>query len=115
MPKVDSAAIAVYAAGISDALACLESDDGAASARFERVIEEYEGRVGIMQQVAEAAEVMERFRIMHGASAGWGRELPYLYDIWDAIAQAMWDHLGSVPMETLVQRAIEQTVSAEAA
>lgn len=114
MPKVDTAAIAVNAAGITDALASIECDNGEAAARFERTIERYEGRVGIMQQVAEAAETMEWVRVKHGVNARWGGELPYLYDVWDAIAQGLWDHLGAEPVDAIVHRSIEQVVSAEA-
>lgn len=106
MPKIDSVAVAVNAAGIADALACLESEDAEAVPRFECVAAEYGGHVGVIQQIADAADFMEQFRVRHGASAKWGSELPYLYDVWDAIAQRIWWELGKKPLDQIVASAI---------
>jgi hypothetical protein len=115
MPKIDPAAVAVNAAGIADALRCVQSDSVEDDARFEALTEEYSGWVGVLLQVVEAGELMERFRVSHGANAAWGGELPYLYDVWDAIAEAMWTKLGKEPLDQLVESAIEGVVSVEAA
>lgn len=98
MPKIDPAAIAINAAGIADALARAEHHNAEAVARFERVTAEYGGHIGVMQQVVEAAKYMERFRVRHGTCATWGGELPYLYDVWDAIARALWLTLDEEPL-----------------
>lgn len=58
---------------------------------------------------------MERFRVSHGEAAKWGGELPYLYDVWDAIAIAIWLRLGSEPLDGLVEAAIRATESVDAA
>lgn len=115
MPTCDHAAIAAYAAGIASSLACVESGDAKEVARLERVAEEHGGHVGIMQHVAEAAGAMERFRVRHGEDAKWGGELPYLYDVWDAIAMAIRLRLGTAPLDELVEAAIRATVSVDAA
>ncbi|MCL4741000.1 MAG: hypothetical protein KJZ54_02245 [Phycisphaerales bacterium] len=115
MLRIDQAAIAVAAAGIADSLASIKSYDAERVARFERVVEEYDGHVGIMERIAEAAEVMERFRVRHGAGAMWGGDLPYLYDVWDAIARALWTKLGTEPIDRLVESAIVTVMNAEAA
>lgn len=107
MPKIDVAAVAVNAAGIADALRCLQTDNDANTSRFERLTEEYEGWVGVLTQVADAAELMEHFRIKQGATSVWGGDLPYLYEIWDAIALAMLNRLGAEPLDRLVTEAIE--------
>lgn len=114
MPKIDHAAIAINAAGIADALAFLASEDVEAAARFERVAGEYGGHVGVMQQAAEAAGYMEQFRVKHGATAKWGGELPYLYDVWDAIAQMIWLKLDKKPLDHLVESAIRSVMGTEA-
>lgn len=115
MQTTDHAAIAAYAAGIASALACVRSCDAEEVARFERVVEEHSGHVGIMQEVAKAACVMERFRRRFDETARWGGELPHLYDVWDAIATAMWLRLGSEPLGELVEAAIRATVIDDAA
>lgn len=115
MPKRDHDAIAVYASGIANALACVGSGDAEEVARFERVAEEHGGHVGVMQEVTAAALAMERFRVSHGEAAKWGGELPYLYDVWDAIAMAIWLRLGSEPLDELVEAAICATVTIDAA
>lgn len=115
MPKCDHATIAVYAAGIASSFGCVESGNAEEVARFERVVEEHGGHVGIMQEVAKAAVAMERFRVSHGKAAKWGEELPYLYDVWDAIATAIWLRLGREPLDGLVEAAIRATESVDAA
>jgi len=106
MPKIYRNSAAIYAAGISDALACLRSDDLYAANRFDTILDEYDGHHGIMQEVAAAAEIMEQVRVSHGANAKWGGELPYIYDAWDAIAQALWARLGTDPIDKIVKAAI---------
>jgi hypothetical protein len=56
---------------------------------------------------------MERYRVRQGASPAWGGDLPYLYDVWDLIARSLWDNFGSAPVDTLVEQAIDQAVTAE--
>ena len=111
MSNFDS--VAIYAAGIADALAFMQSDGEENVARFEIVTEEYGGHFGIMQQVVEAAEVMERFRMKYGTNAIWGGELPYLYDVWDAIAKALWTRLGLEPIDQLVELVLEAMTNAK--
>jgi hypothetical protein len=112
--KIDYAAIAINAAGIADALSCLEPEDAEAVARFERVTAKYGGHVGVMQQIADASDFMERFRVRHGASAKWGGELPYLYDVWDAIAHTIWLELDKKPLNHMVESAIRSVMGTEA-
>ncbi|MBX3322771.1 MAG: hypothetical protein KF757_07250 [Phycisphaeraceae bacterium] len=112
MSQIDLAVYAINAAGIADAFACLESEDAEAVARFARVTAECGGHVGIIKQIADAAEFMERFRVRHGASAKWGGELPYLYDVWDSIAQAIWLELEKKPIDQIVESAIWSVMSA---
>ncbi|MCK6475448.1 MAG: hypothetical protein L6Q35_01305 [Phycisphaerales bacterium] len=115
MPKFDCAAVAVNAAGIADAFACVQLDATMRAARFECVAVKYGGHVGIMQQLAEAAAVMERFRANRGVSATWGGELPHLYEVWDSIAEVMWTRLGTEPLDQLVESAIQIAMSVETA
>lgn len=107
MPQSDPAAMAINAAGIADALACLvQENKEEAAIRFSCVIAECDGHIGLMQQVMEAGNLMERFRVGRGAFAKWGGELPYLYDVWDAIAHAIWLELDTVPLAQIVESAI---------
>lgn len=115
MPKIDPAAVAVNAAGIADAFRVLQVSDENGDARLEELTREYEGWCGVVLRIAEAGEIMEGFRAKHGVTATWGGDLPYLYEVWDAIAQALWEQLGMVPLDVIVQRAIEQVVSVNAA
>jgi hypothetical protein len=111
MPKIDPAAVAVNAAGIAEAFGSVQSSSKADRDRFDALSEEYEGWLGVITQIAEAGEIMERFRVKHGATATWGGDLPYLYDVWDSIAEAMWTKLGKEPLEQLVDFAIERVVN----
>jgi hypothetical protein len=113
VPKIDPAATAFHAAGIASALATMESEDVEDVARFHRVTEEYGGHVGVIHQVVKAAWHVERFRVKHGASARWGGELPYLYDVWDAIARAIRQKLDLEPLDQMVESAIESVTDAE--
>lgn len=114
MPKIDSAAVAVNAAGIAEAFGCVQSGATADRDRFDALTEEYEGWVGVMMQIAEAGEIMERFRVKHGTTATWGGDLPHLYDVWDSIAEAMWTKLGKEPLGRLVESAMERVVNVNA-
>lgn len=49
MPKLDPVTVAIYAAGIADALACMESDDMEKMARLEAIIERHGGHIAVMQ------------------------------------------------------------------
>ena len=115
MLKIDPRAAAVNAAGIADALRTMQLADHDGANRMEDITRAHEGWVGVMLQVAEAGEIMERFRVTRGAKSTWGGELPYFYDVWDAIAQALWDQLGSMPLDALVRQAIEQAIGVQVA
>ncbi len=115
MSKMDTTAVAVNAAGIADALRVLQAARENGEARFEELTRAHEGWCGVMLCMAEAGEIMERFRAKHGDSATWGGELPYLYEVWDAIAQGLWDRLGEEPLDVVVHRSIERAMSVNAA
>jgi len=115
MPRIDHAAVAVNAAGIADAMWCLRSEGTVVDSRFDALVEQCDGWVGALAQVAEAGKLMERFRAMHGARATWGGELPAIYEVWDAVAQALWKRLGTEPLDTIVRRAIDEVMSVQSA
>ena len=115
MPKMDAAAIAVNAAGIADAFRVLQGAHENGEARLEALTRAHEGWCGVMLQIAEAGGIMERFRANHGDSATWGGELPYLYEVWDAIAQGLWDRLDEEPLDVVVHRSIERALSVNTA
>lgn len=102
----DRHAPAVYAAGIASALTRVRAADPHEATRAKFIDDNFNGHAGLMEQVAEAAEMMERIRLEHGPSAAWGTDFPYVYDVWDRIANEMWVGLGSDPLEHLVDRAI---------
>lgn len=111
MPNIDPAAVAVNAAGIAEAFGSVQSDVMADRARFGAITEEYGGWLGVTTQIAEAGEIMERFRVKNGATATWGGDLPFLYDVWDSIADGMRTKLGREPLDHLVESAIERVVN----
>lgn len=115
MTKIDRAAIAVNAAGIAEVIGSVQSGAATDKARFEALTGEYEGWVGVILQITDAGEIMERFRVKHGATATWGADLPHLYDVWNSIGEAMWAKLGKEPLDQLVEFAIERVVNVEAA
>jgi hypothetical protein len=115
MSKMDTTAVAVNAAGIADALRVLQAARENGEARLEELTRAHEDWCGVMLQIAEAGEVMERFRAKQGPSATWGDDLPYLYEVWDAIAQGLWDHLGAEPVDVVVHRSIKRAMSVIAA
>lgn len=106
MPNIDPAAVAVNAAGIADALRACQLADSNGTVRLQWLTDHFESWVGVMMQVGEAAEMMEELRTEQGANATWGGELPYLYDVWDAIAKGLWADLGSQPVNVIVHRSI---------
>ena len=115
MPKFDPTAVAVNAAGIAEAIGPAQADTTTDQARYDALTEEYGGWVGVVMQIVEAGEIMERFRVKRGRTASWGGDLPYLYDVWDSIAKAMWMKLGKEPLDQLVESAIERVVNVQAA
>lgn len=114
MPKIDARAIAVNAAGIADAFRVVQMSDHDGERRAEGIARSHEGWIVVMESIAEAGEVMERCRVQRGTAATWGGELPHSYDVWDAIAQSLWTSIESVPIGTLVRRAVERVAAAEA-
>jgi hypothetical protein len=115
MSKMDTATVAVNAAGIADAFRVLQAAHENGEARLGELTRAHEGWCGVMLQIAEAGEIMERCRAKHGPSATWGGDLPYLYEVWDAIAQGLRDHLGEDPLDVVVHRSIERAMSVNAA
>jgi hypothetical protein len=111
MPKIDPAAVAANAVGIAAAFWCVQSDTTTDSDRLDALTEEHQGWVGVVMQITEAGEIMERFRVKHGTTATWGGDLPYLYEVWDSIAEELWSNLGKEPLSQLVEFAIERIVS----
>lgn len=107
MKNSDATAIAINAAGIADSLRMCQIADHDGAARIDYLTEQLQGWFGVMIQVVSAAEAMERFRVSHGTGAKWGGDLPYLYEVWDAIAAAMWDKLGTATVDNIVSDAIE--------
>lgn len=106
IPKSDLNEHAVYAAGIADSLACIDRTEPEAASRFNLIVQEFGGSVAIMEQIAEAAVTMERFRSHCGSSSTWGGDLPYLYDVWDAIARTIYTQLGTDTLENLINTTI---------
>lgn len=111
MPNTDPASVAIYAAGIADSLASIRFDMLPTPSRINTITAESDGHCGIMQAISEAAENMERVRVMYGINAKWGCELPCLYDTWDAIAIALWTGLDKEPIEDLVERVVLELAS----
>jgi hypothetical protein len=104
------ASVAINASGIADAFRLCQISDPDGAARVEWLTDHFEGWIGVMMRIAEAGEAMERFRTNLGAAARWGCELPDLYEVWDAIAQGLWDKLGATPVEQIVGHAIDCVV-----
>jgi hypothetical protein len=115
MLMMDTTAVAVNAAGIADALRVLQTARENGEARLEELTRAHEGWCGVMLRIAEAGEIMERFRANHGDAAKWGGKLPYLYEVWDSIAQGLWEHLGAEPLDVVVHRSIKRAMSVIAA
>jgi len=113
MTTLDPAALPINAAGIADAFRRCQFSDDDGAARSDDLSAQYNGWIGVVEEIAYAAEMMERFRIRHGTNAAWGAELPYIYDVWDAIAQALWDHLGNQPVDVIVETAISASIEEE--
>lgn len=108
----DTAAFAINAAGIAVSLCSLTHRAPSDAVRMVRLCEQFEGSLGVMSQIAAAGALMERYRFAHGPSAAWGGELPYLYDVWDAIAGALCEKLDGEPVDRLVLQAIDTLMEA---
>lgn len=104
---LDPDAKTMNAAGIADAVRALVTAGGIEGARLAELTDLYQGWIGVLSQVAEAGALMEGHRVRLGSTATWGGELPYLYDVWDAIARGVWTRLGQDPLERIVAGAIE--------
>lgn len=86
-------AIAMNAAGISDAFARARTGDHDGSDRYVDLANHFSGWIGIAQVLAEAAIEMEVVRVRVGEGADWGDGLPFWYDAWEAVGRALWDEL----------------------
>jgi hypothetical protein len=115
MRKLDPRAVAVNAAGIADALACLRARDIGLAIGSATLTKECAGHIELMLQIVEAAEIMEQFRISRGSGAAWGGELPYLYEVWDAIADAMTARHEMMSFEASITVAIKAVTSVDLA
>jgi hypothetical protein len=113
MVKIDTAAVAFNSAGIAAAYTSLCYESNSDDDRFVALSDESEGWLGVIGQITDAGEIMERFRVLHGTSSTWGGDLPYLYDVWDSIAEALLANLGNLPFNELVESAIERVVQIE--
>lgn len=109
----DQNAIAINAAGIADAFRVLQVCDEDGANRLGDLSQIHEGWIGVIGAIADAALVMETYRVGRGPTASWGGELPYLYDAWDSIAKRLWDGLGSSTVEELALEGIFDACSVE--
>ena len=115
MGPIDATAAAVNAAGIADAMRALQPSGEASESRLAQLTDEFNGWIGVLIQIAEAGAIMEQYRTQQGATSAWGGDLPYLYEVWDAIAEAMWQRLDTEPIEELTLTAITSVVENESA
>ena len=106
MRDPDCVTIATNAAGIADAFRNCQIDDHDGASRWEDLSNEFCGWIGLVEQIVLAADAMEHHRQSFGETAAWGGELPYLYDVWDAIAKLLWNELPLDDMPSLVARAV---------
>lgn len=108
MRQVDGYAVAVNAAGLADALRLCQSNDSDGDNRLACLSETFGGWTGVVHEIARAAEYMEAYRSLRGPRAAWGGELPFIYDAWDAVGRALWEHLGTSEVQGIVARGIAQ-------
>lgn len=112
MSPEGSASIAIYAAGIADAFRLCQCTDGNGVERCDQLTHIFGGWDVVMEQIAEAALCMEKHRSALSHNALWGREMPPIYDVWDAIGQGLWKRLGDDDVSRIVARAIAATRNA---
>lgn len=113
MHAPDLKAIAVNAAGIADALRLCQIQDPDGAARWDDLSDQFQGWIGLVGEFVLAAEAMEQHRASLGKNTKWGGELPYIYDVWDAIAELLWNELPVENMAGVVARAVEEAKCGE--
>jgi hypothetical protein len=106
IPTTTPNTLAIYAAGIADSFRFCQINDEDGEARYTSLLDQYNGYIGLLREIADAAQYMEAYRLSHGPDAGWGLDLPYIYDVCDAIAEGLWHRLGSDDLEHIVKDAI---------
>lgn len=72
MNNADPRAVATNAAGIADAFRVSHTEDDGGAARWEDLSDEFDGWIGIVEQIVLAAEAMEHHRQSFGETAAWG-------------------------------------------
>lgn len=103
--------IALHAAGIADALRLAQIDDHDGDARYWEIANRMGGAIGIMAEIALAAEFMEAFRHRVSDDAQWGNELPHAYEAWFAIACGLWNDMGRLaPLEIVATQLLRLIV-----
>lgn len=108
MKRTDPRAIATNAAGIADAFRNCQIADHDGSARWDDLNEHFGGWIGLVNQIVLAGTAMEQHRVQIDSSAKWGCELPYIYEVWDEIADLLWNELPVNNLSRLVARAVTQ-------
>jgi len=111
MRNIDSFSVAVLAAGIADAFRTCQLADHDGEARIDHLSRRFGGWVGVMMEIASAAEHLEQIRLSHGKSATWGGGLPPVYEVWDAVAFELWEHLGRIEIPAIVENALLEAAS----
>lgn len=108
MTRLETHGCAVNAAGIADQFRLRQFADADGESRLRDISAFAGGWIGVAAKLGEAGEWMERVRAEHGQDAKWGEGLPHVYDVWWAIARAMWESFESEDLERLVRLAVAE-------
>ena len=114
---IDNAAVVVNAVGITDAFGMCRLEDPRGDARYQALLESGDGWLGLAMVLADAARWLEewRFKAVPDGEA-WGAGWPPLYDIWDAVADALWHNLYTGPtIAAIVEGGIQAAIEKEKA
>lgn len=103
-------AIAMNAAGISDAFGRAKLYDDGGGDCYVDLANHFGGWIGIAQVIAEAAIEMEVVKVRVGEGADWGAGLPFLYDAWEAVGRALWNELPTRSASAITRDRLRQLI-----
>lgn len=105
----DVFAVALQAAGITESFCILATND---VKRLHKMDDRFEGRIGVLAQIVEAAQFVEKIRLEQ--KSAWGDDFPFPYEVWDEVAEYLWEtlHVAELSEEGIlaaIKRVIEKT------
>jgi hypothetical protein len=106
MNEKHAQASAMHAAGIVDQFRLMQLADDDGDSRLRDIMDLAGGWIGVASRLGEVGVFVESIRAEHGEDAAWGGALPHVYDVWQHIAEVLWQEYESSDTERIVRLAV---------